>query len=66
MTASPTDRIGIGQRWQELQIYWDDLKRGQRESGKVILYPLLCLQRALAFLHIPSGVEAEKKSVVIF
>ncbi len=26
MTASPTDRIGIGQRWQELQMYWNDLQ----------------------------------------
>ncbi len=26
MTASPTDRIGIGQRWQELQMYWSDLQ----------------------------------------
>ena len=26
MTASPTDRIGIGQRWQELQMYWKDLQ----------------------------------------
>ena len=26
MTASPTDRIGIGQRWQELQVYWNDLQ----------------------------------------
>ena len=26
ITASPTDRIGIGQRWQELQMYWNDLQ----------------------------------------
>ena len=26
MTASPMDRIGIGQRWQELQRYWKDLQ----------------------------------------
>jgi hypothetical protein len=26
MTASPTDRIGIGQCWQELQRYWNDLQ----------------------------------------
>jgi hypothetical protein len=26
MTASPTDRIGVGQRWQELQRYWNDLQ----------------------------------------
>jgi hypothetical protein len=26
LTASPTDRIGIGQRWQELQMYWSDLQ----------------------------------------
>ena len=26
MTASPMDRIGIGQRWQELQMYWKDLQ----------------------------------------
>lgn len=26
ITANPTDRIGIGQRWQELQMYWDDLQ----------------------------------------
>jgi len=26
VTASPTDRIGIGQRWQELQMYWNDLQ----------------------------------------
>ncbi len=26
MTASPTDRIGIGQRWRELQMYWNDLQ----------------------------------------
>jgi hypothetical protein len=26
MTASPTDRIGIGQRWQEFQMYWSDLQ----------------------------------------
>jgi len=24
MTASPAGRIGIGQRWQELQMYWND------------------------------------------
>ena len=24
ITASPTDRIGIGQRWQELQRYWNE------------------------------------------
>lgn len=26
MTASPTDRVGIGQRWRELQMYWKDLQ----------------------------------------
>ena len=26
LTASPTDRIGISQRWQELQVYWNDLQ----------------------------------------
>jgi len=26
VTASPTDRIGIGQRWQELKLYWNDLQ----------------------------------------
>ncbi len=26
ITASPADRIGIGQRWQELQRYWNDLQ----------------------------------------
>jgi hypothetical protein len=26
MTASSTDRIGIGQRWQELQVHWNDLR----------------------------------------
>jgi hypothetical protein len=26
VTASPSDRIGIGQRWQELQMYWSDLQ----------------------------------------
>ena len=26
ITASPTDRMGIGQRWQELQMYWNDLQ----------------------------------------
>jgi hypothetical protein len=24
ITASPTDRVGIGQSWQELQMYWND------------------------------------------
>jgi hypothetical protein len=26
ITANPTDRVGIGQRWQELQMYWNDLQ----------------------------------------
>jgi hypothetical protein len=26
ITTSPADRIGIGQRWQELQKYWNDLQ----------------------------------------
>jgi len=26
VTASPSDRMGIGQRWQELQRYWNDLQ----------------------------------------
>ncbi len=26
ITASPTDRVGIGQRWRELQMYWNDLQ----------------------------------------
>ncbi len=26
ITASPADCIGIGQRWQELQMYWNDLQ----------------------------------------
>jgi len=36
MTASPMDRIGIEQRWQELQMYWIIWrKNGQEEAEKM-------------------------------